>query len=240
MQDDWHLYEVVISNSLVWLKLQASRSSSGVLGKFFESRFTGSQRLVEGHLPVTPFRLSERSRHIANWVSIVDQLPAGWDDDEFQIVGTPYPWCESLSGGCDCHGAKVKRAIAVCSDFGLHEEKDKLESKSENAWYVNYFKEMEERIAKRDEQVRGCRLPISLVPTQPLIEFAVLVQAEAPFAGLHNRGQPGVALIQQQGAAIAGHAAAVKAGAHFAAALIGQIDCDTLCWHGVCCLIELN
>ena len=34
---------------------------------------------------------------------------------------------------------------------------------------------------------------------------------------------------QQQGAAIAGHAAAVKAGAHFAVALTGQIDCDTVC-----------
>ena len=41
-----------------------------------------------------------------------------------------------------------------------------------------------------------CRLPISLVPTQPLIEFAVLVQAEAPFAGLHDRDQPGVAFPQ--------------------------------------------
>ena len=40
--------------------------------------------------------------------------------------------------------------------------------------------------------------------------------------------------LQQQGAAIGGHAAAVKAGAHLAAALIGEIDCDPVCAYGVC------
>ncbi len=39
--------------------------------------------------------------------------------------------------------------------------------------------------------------------------------------------------LQQQGATIGGHAAAVKASAHLAAALIGQIDCDTVCAWGV-------
>ncbi len=46
--------------------------------------------------------------------------------------------------------------------------------------------------------------------------------------------------LQQQGAAIAGHAAAVKAGAHLAAALFGEIDCDTLCGHGVCFWVASN
>ena len=45
---------------------------------------------------------------------------------------------------------------------------------------------------------------------------------------------------QQQGVAIAGHAAAVEAGAQLAAALIGQIDCNTVCGYGVCCLVALN
>ena len=125
----WHLYEVVISNSLVWLKLQASRSSSEILSRSFETHFTGTDYSVEGHRPVTPFKLSQRSRYIANWASIVDQLPAGWDDDEFHIVGTPYPWCETLSDDCDCHGSKGWLAV-YCSDFGLHDETDKRASKS--------------------------------------------------------------------------------------------------------------
>ena len=158
MAEVWHLYEVVISNSRVWLKLQASRSSSGISSKFFEARFTGTNCRVDGQRLVTPFRLSQRSDHIANWASIVDQLPPGWDDDEFQIVGTPYPWCETLSNDCDCHGSKGGLNAAVCSDFGLHEEKDKLASKSPNAWYLNYIKKMEEQIARRDESRKAERL----------------------------------------------------------------------------------
>ena len=46
--------------------------------------------------------------------------------------------------------------------------------------------------------------------------------------------------LQQQGTTIGGHAAAVKASAHLAAALIGQIDCDTVCAHGVCLWLVHN
>ena len=153
----WHLYEVVISNSLVWLKLQASRSSSEILSRSFETHFTGTDYSVEGHRPVTPFKLSQRSRYIANWASIVDQLPAGWDDDEFHIVGTPYPWCETLSDDCDCHGSKGWLAV-YCSDFGLHDETDKRASKSQNVKYHQYIQSMEERIAGLDESRREERL----------------------------------------------------------------------------------
>ena len=80
----WHLYEVVISNSRMWLKLQASSSSSEQAASVFEYGFTGTDyTTVDGHRPVTPFRLSQHSHYVANWVSIVDRLPAGWDDDEF-------------------------------------------------------------------------------------------------------------------------------------------------------------
>ena len=48
--------------------------------------------------------------------------------------------------------------IAVCSDFGSHEDKDQLASKSQNAWYLNYIKEMEETIARHDESRRAKRL----------------------------------------------------------------------------------
>ena len=102
MTQAWHLYEVVISNSRVWLKVQASCSSSEQSAAFFESCFNGTDYIVDGHRPITPFRLSQRSHDVANWVSTVDRLPAGWDDDEFHIVGTPYPWCETLSDDCDC------------------------------------------------------------------------------------------------------------------------------------------
>ena len=88
----------------------------------------------------------------------MDQLPAGWDDDEFHIVGTPYPWCETLSDDCDCHGAKGRLDAAYCSDFGLHDEADKQANKSQNVRYLNYIQTMEETIARRDESRREERL----------------------------------------------------------------------------------
>ena len=56
------------------------------------------------------------------------------------------------------------------------------------------------------------------------------------------QGEDGAVIdgLQQQGAAVGGHAATVKAGAHCAAALIGQIDCDTVCGHGACLWEALN
>lgn len=42
---------------------------------------------------------------------------------------------------------------------------------------------------------------------------------------------------QQEGTAIGGHATAVKAGLDFAAAVIGEIDRDTVCGHGACFLV---
>ena len=155
MTEAGHLYEVVISNSRVWLKVQASCSSSEQSAAFFGSRFNGNDyTTVDGHLPVTPFRLSQRSHCLANWVSIADRLPAGWDDDEFHIVGTPYPWCGTLSPACDCHGSKGRLDLAYCSDFGLHDETDKQTSKSQNVWHLNYIQTMEETIARRDESRR--------------------------------------------------------------------------------------
>ena len=158
MTEVWHLYEVVISNSRVWLKVQASCSSSEQSAAFFEARFTGTDYRVDGQRLVTPFRLSQRSHYIANWVSIVDRLPPGWDDDEFQIVGTPYPWCETLLDDCDCHGAKGGLGEAFCSGFGLHDDTDKRASKSENVRHQHYIRRMEETIARRDESRRAERL----------------------------------------------------------------------------------
>ncbi len=147
----WHLYEVVISNSRVWLKVQASCESTEQAVAFFEARFNGTDYIVDGQRPVTPFRLAERSHYVANWASIAERLPAGWDDNEFHIVGTPYPWCETLSDDCDCHGAKGRLDATYCSDFGLHDDTERSAGKSGNVRYVNYIQEMENQIARRDK-----------------------------------------------------------------------------------------
>ena len=154
----WHLYEVVISNSRMWLKAQASCSSSEQAAALFVYCFTGTDHYVDGHRAATPFKLSQRYGYVANWVSFVDRLPAGWDDDEFHIVATPYPWCETLSDDCDCHGAKGRLDATYCSDFGLHDETGKRASKSQNVSYLNYIREMEETIARHDESRREKRL----------------------------------------------------------------------------------
>ena len=153
-----HLYEVVISNSRVWLKVQASCSSTEQSVALFKARFNGTDYIVDGYHTVTPFRLSQRSHYVTNWLSIVDQLPAGWDDDEFHIVATSYPWCETLSDDCDCHGAKSGLGPTYCSDFGLHDETDKQARKSQNVIYLNYIQTMEETIASHDESRREKRL----------------------------------------------------------------------------------
>ncbi len=152
-----HLYEVVVSSPRVWLKIQASCWSSTHATMYLESRFNGTDYSVNGYTPVTPFRLSERAHYIRNWASIVDGLPAGWDDDEFQIDRTPYSWCETLSADCDCHAAKGSLGDTHCSDFGLHGEADKHNRKTENVRYRHYIREMEQRIATRDESARKNR-----------------------------------------------------------------------------------
>ena len=56
----WHLHEVVISNSRVWMKIQASGESTEQAAAFFEARFNGTDYITaDGHRPVTPFRLGE-------------------------------------------------------------------------------------------------------------------------------------------------------------------------------------
>ncbi len=138
--------------------MQASCESTEQAGEFFGCRFTGTDYIVDGKLSVTPFRLAERSHYIENWVLIVDRLPAGWDDNEFEIVESPYPWCETQSDDCNCHGMKGRLDVTYCSDFGLHSETDKLTRKSENVWYRHYIQVLEERIARRDEAQRQERL----------------------------------------------------------------------------------
>ena len=145
----WHLYEIAISNSRMWLKIQASCSSSEQSAAFFESRFNGTDYILDEHRPVTPFRLSQRSHHIANWASIVDRLPVRWDDDEFHIVGTPYPWCATLSDDCDCHGSDGRLDAAYCSDLGLREDTTRRASPSPNIRHLEHLQQMRRVLVNR-------------------------------------------------------------------------------------------
>ena len=157
MTETWHLYESVIGNSRVWLKLQASCSST-VPGAVFEHRFTGADYTpLDGDRPVTPFRLSERCHHIANWSSTVDQLPPGWNDEEYHILQTAYPWCETLADHCECHGTKGRLDVVFCSDFGYVDDVEKRAHRTRNVRYEEYIREMEARVAEHDERQREAR-----------------------------------------------------------------------------------
>lgn len=147
----WHLYEVIIGSSRLWLKVQASCTTTEQARTFFGCRFTGINEFVDDQISVTPFRLSQRTHFIANWAAIADELPAGWDDEEFQIEGSPYPWCKTLSDNCECHGSKGTLDEIICSDFGLQHETDKRASKSENVRHQRHIRTMEETIVQRDE-----------------------------------------------------------------------------------------
>lgn len=103
---------------------------------------------------MTPFRLSERCQHIANWSAVVDRLPAGWDEEEYRLLEAAYPWCETLAADCNCHGTKGRLDVLLCSAFGGADEKEKRARKTRNVRYEHCIREMEERIAKRDQQVR--------------------------------------------------------------------------------------
>ena len=182
-----HLYEVVISNPIVWMKMQASCSSREQSAAFFEARFNGTDHYtVDGYRPVTPFRLSERSHYVANWESTVDLLPAGWDDEEFQMVGNPYPWCALMSDDCDCRGSKGRLDEVICSDYGIHEETDKRASKSQNVRHRHYVLGMEEGIAKRDRVQREERAKTQqATPPQgvrPLITTRARLEGNDPVA----------------------------------------------------------
>ena len=198
---------------------------------FLEARFNGTQYVTsDGHQPVTPFRLSDRSADIGNWELIVDQLPHDWNEGEYTIEGTPYPWCETLSDDCDCHGSKGRLDVTCCSDFGSHDEIDKRRTKSKNVWYRHYLRSMEEIIAGRDETRRKQRSQRKQRPTprsqgivatkpgvgvrdverepRPLIEAINRVNglvAQGFYCSIHGRHHPyGDHAIQRTLASLAG------------------------------------
>ena len=162
----------MLESSEIWLKLQASCSSKDQATAFFECRFGGhAPHLAERPDLVyvtfsfqVPRRLSERSEYIPtssecidNWEDIKDHLPAGWEDQEFRVVDGPYPWCDTLSEDCDCHGKKGRLDATYCSSFGSVDESTKRASKSPNVRHAENVKWMRQALVDRQQTSRDTR-----------------------------------------------------------------------------------
>ena len=146
-QKPYHLYEMVISNSRFWFKLQSSSWSRRHAVRFFERTFNGTKFVTSyGYHVVTPFRLSECTNEIDNWKDVLKRLPRGWDEKEYHIEGIPYSWCETQSEDCDCYANLGNLASVCCSEFGLKD--DTKRGKSENVRYSHYIEKAEKTLVQ--------------------------------------------------------------------------------------------
>ena len=161
MANQYHLFEVVISNSHVWIKVQASAQSDDQFATAFYIRLAQPLGPWLDDYPIdAPLAPSTLADTLANWSSIVDRLPAGWDATEYRIDGKPYPWCETLSEDCDCHGSHGRLDLMYCSDFGLLEESAKRAGKSKNAHYRYDVEWLENAIAETRRQKKAKASPL--------------------------------------------------------------------------------
>ena len=78
-----HLFEIVLESHRMWVKFQASCSSSEQALAFLQSRLGGED--PDPPVPVYPYlsfeiptNLSERVGNIANWESVKDSFPEDW------------------------------------------------------------------------------------------------------------------------------------------------------------------
>ena len=159
-----HLYEIVLESPQMWLKVQAACCSEEQATAFLEYRFGGnapdSLRPDFRDIPrsfLAPRNLSECSFHIFNWEAVKDHLPTGWDDHEFRVVEGPYPWCETLSDDCDCHGSDGGLGGAYCSDLGLREDTARRASKSPNTTHFENLQELRRILVNRQVASRANR-----------------------------------------------------------------------------------
>ena len=162
----------------MWIKFQASCSSSEQALAFLQSRLGGED--PDPPVPVYPYlsfeiptNLSERIRNIAIWESVKDSFPDDWHDHEFRLAEGPYPWCESLSDDCDCQGGKGRLDAVFCSDFGLQGETASRAGKSPNVRHMEYIRQLRQRLAN----------------SQPLAEVLreeLSVKALYPFTCIHS------------------------------------------------------
>ena len=172
----------------MWLKLQASCSSEEQATAFFEYRFGGNDpdplrpdlRYVSFSFRV-PRRLSECSDHIFNWHDIADRLPTGWDDHEFRLAQGPYPWCETLTDDCDCHGAKGRLDASYCSDLGLPDETAKRASRSPNTRHSENLQRMRQVLVNRQTESRANRKTVTEARTETSEEEGFYCQVEGRF-----------------------------------------------------------
>ena len=73
------------------------------------------------------------------------------------MVDGPYPWCDTPSEDCDCHGIKGNLAAVCCSDFGSHDESDKRARKSPNVRHSETVKRMRQILVDRQDTQRANR-----------------------------------------------------------------------------------
>ena len=183
-----HLYEILLESPRMWVKIQAPCWSVEQANAFFGIRFGGEAPAAP--VPVHPERtfdvptmLSECTESIANWDSVKDSFPPGWDEHEFSLVGAPYPWCAILADGCDCHGSEDELSGAYCSDFGLVAEVQKRASKSPNVRYAEILREWEAAAAAREENSGQqppygdavVRMAESILPAEPDPDRLIIV-----------------------------------------------------------------
>ena len=190
----YHLYEILLESSQMWVKIQSPCWSVEQAKMYFGVRFGGKDPTQpvppDTPVPVNPHRtfnvptmLSECTQSIANWDSVKDSFPSRWNGHEFRLVGEPYPWCEILADGCDCHGSEDELSSAYCSDFGLLEAVEKRASKSPNVRYTENLRRWEERAAARERNSREqppyrnavVRMAESILPAEPDPDRLIIV-----------------------------------------------------------------
>ena len=182
----YHLYELVLESRHMWIKFQASCSSPEQATAFLQSRLGGED--PDPPVPVYPYlsfeiptELSERVHNIANWESIKDSFPCGWDDEEFRLAEGPYPWCETLSDDCDCRGGKGMLDAAYCSDFGLHDETARRASKSANVRHQEYLQYLRQVLANRKDAPRASDSAAAEAPSEPCEQDGFYCQVDGEY-----------------------------------------------------------
>ena len=172
----------------MWMKIQSPCLSVEQAMACFGAVFGGED--PDPSVPVRPYRtfdipfmLSECTENIANWDSVRDSLPQGWDEHEFRLVGQPYPWCQTLAEGCECHGSEDELSAAYSSDFGLAGDVEQRASKSPNVRYAENLKQWEERAAAKERSSREqppyrdavIRMAESILPAEPDPDRLIMV-----------------------------------------------------------------
>ena len=188
MSMSYHLYEVLLESSQMWVKIQSPCMSVEQAKAYFGVRFGGKDPDLP--VPVHPDRtfdkptiLSQCVEDIANWDYVKDSFPLGWDGHEFRLVGEPYPWCGTLADSCDCHGSEDELSAAYCSDFGLAGDVEKRASKSPNIRYAENLRKWEERAAAMESNLGGqppyreavIRMAESILPSEPDPDRLIMV-----------------------------------------------------------------